>query len=336
MSSSIPPAMPNSPPPSNQPKVSVLMITYNHEKYIAEAIESVLMQKVDFPYELIVGEDCSTDGTREIVREYSRKYPEIIRAHLRERNIGARENSRQVFFASQGNYLALLEGDDYWTSPRKLQIQADLLDAHPETSICGHPCIWHYEDGSQPDAVVPELPRGFYGIENLLRGDRLSTCSVMFRRVVEDIAPECYRHLAMGDLPLFVELARRGNICLFKETMGVYRIHAGGCWSGMAVLRRERECQALYKALYDRLDVKYQPLLRKRLFECSFNLGLESFATDQPGLTRKCLRECLKFSGAFEFIPQKLWLAFKGYCWWAFVVWRRLRQVWRRPARSHT
>lgn len=318
--------MPGS-PLNNEPKVSVLMIAYNHEKYIAQAIESVLMQKTDFPYELIVGEDCSTDGTREIVREYSRKYPGIVRALLGERNIGVRENSRQVFSASLGKYIALLEGDDYWTSPRKLQIQADLLDAHPETSLCGHPCVWHYEDGSQPDTLVPDLPAGFYGVENLLRGDRLSTCSVMFRRAVEDFTPECYRHLAMGDLPLFVELALRGNICLVKETMGVYRIHAGGIWSGKAVLQRERECLAVFQAFYDRLDAKYRPLLRKRLFECSFNMGLASFTTGQPGLTRKCLRDCLKFSGAFEFIPKKLWLAFKGYCWWAFAVWQNLRRI---------
>src|ERR1017187_2565779 len=129
--------MPDSPPPNNEPKVSVLMITYNHEKYIAQAIESVLMQKTDFPYELILGEDCSTDGTREIVREYSRKHPEIVRAPPRERTLGAKENVRQIVFASRGKYIALLEGDDYWTSQEKLQLQADLLDAHPETAQFG-------------------------------------------------------------------------------------------------------------------------------------------------------------------------------------------------------
>jgi glycosyltransferase involved in cell wall biosynthesis len=326
--------MPDSPPPNTELKVSVLMITYNHEKYIAQAIESVLMQKTDFRYELIVGEDCSTDGTREIVQEYSRKYPEIVRARLSERNLGARENFLGIFGASRGKYLALLEGDDYWTSPQKLQAQADLLDAHPEASLCAHPCIWRYEDGSRPDEVVPELPAGFYGVENLLHGDRLSTCSVMFRRVLDNIKPDCYKHLAMGDLPLFVELARRGSVCLLSETMGVYRIHGGGVWSGMAAIRREKECLALYRALYDNLDAKYRPVLRKRLFECSFNLGLASFTALQPDLTRTCLSECLKFSDAFEFVPQKSWLAFKVYCRWVFVVWRRLRQALRPAARS--
>src|ERR1017187_10207934 len=105
--------MPDLPAPPATPKVSVLMITYNHEKYIAQAIESVLMQKTNFPFELVIGEDCSTDGTGAIVAEYSRKYPEIIRAHLRERNLGALENFRALFRACRGKYLALLEGDDY-------------------------------------------------------------------------------------------------------------------------------------------------------------------------------------------------------------------------------
>jgi glycosyltransferase involved in cell wall biosynthesis len=328
--------MPDSPPPNNEPKVSVLMITYNHEKYIAQAIESVLMQKTDFPYELIVGEDCSTDGTREIVLEYSRKYPQIVRAHLSERNIGAKENSRQVFFASRGKYLALLEGDDYWTSQEKLQLQADLLDAHPETALCGHRTVWHRADGSSPDRTVPDLPAGFYDVERMLHRNFLHTSSAMFRRVIEDINPECYKHLPMGDIPLFVEVAQHGNICLLDETMGVYRINAGGSWTGRPELERANHARSMYQAFYNRLDPKYRPAIREGLFHSVYCLGLASFTALQPELTRKCLRECLQLSGAFEFIPQKLWLAFKGYCWWAFVAWRRLRQVWRRPARSHT
>src|ERR1019366_1015566 len=151
--------MPDIHVPNAELKVGVLMITYNHEKFIAQALESVLMQKADFPFELVIGDDCSTDGTREIVREYSQKYPEIIRAHLRERNIGAKENFRQVFLASRGRYLALLEGDDYWTDSRKLQLLADVLDAHPETTLRGHRTIRHDEDGARPDEVAARVLR---------------------------------------------------------------------------------------------------------------------------------------------------------------------------------
>src|ERR1017187_9329084 len=321
--------MPDSRPPNNEPKVSVLMITYNHEKYIAPAIESVLMQKTDFPYELIIGEDCSTDGTREIVREYSRKHPEIVRAHLREPNLGAKENSRQIFLASRGKYIALLEGDDYWTSPEKLRIQADVLDAHPQTAICCHRSVWRYQDGSQPDRIWPEIPDGFYELEDILKRHFMNTGSVMFRRVIDD-RPAWHRPLYMGDIPLFVTLAQYGNIRLLPQTMAVYRIHAGGIWSGLDDLAKPSHNRAMFQAFYDHLDPKYRPLLRKRLFWYSYGIGIDSFTAGQLDLTRKCLRECLKLSGTFAFIPQKLWLAFKGYCWWTFVLWRRLRRIFRR------
>jgi hypothetical protein len=228
----------------------------------------------------------------------------------------------------------LLEGDDYWTSPRKLQTQADLLDAHPETSLCGHPCVWQYEAGAPPDRVPPNIPAGFYELADILERNLLHTGSAMFRRVI-DAVPDWYTPLQMGDIPLFATLAQYGNVCVLPETMGVYRLHLGGVWTGAADIRKERANQQMFQAFYDHLDPKYRPLLRKRLFACSFNLGRATFTALRPEVTRKCLRECLRLSGAFEFIPQTLWLALKGYCWWAFVAWRRLRRVWRRPARSH-
>ena len=282
------------------------------------------MQKTDFRYELLIGEDCSTDGTREIVREYSRKYPEIVHAELRESN-GARENLRRIFAASTGTYLALLEGDDYWTSPESCRSRRICSTLILRPLSAGHPCVWRREDGSLPDTVVPDLPGGFYGIENLLRGDILNTCSVMFRRVAEDVAPECYKHLAMGDLPLFVELARHGNVYLCEETMGAYRIHAGGLWSGMAAIRREREGQAVYQAFYERLD---RNTGRCSARGCSSAHSIWASRVFRPpaGVDQEMPASVLAVLRTFEYVPQKLWLAFKGYCWWSFVAWRRLRQ----------
>ena len=119
-------------------KVSVLTITYNHEKYIAQAIESVLIQEVNFDYELVIGEDCSTDKTREIVIDYQRKYPHKIRLLLNEKNLGMHRNFAQTYHACRGQYIAVLEGDDFWTSPHKLQKQVDFLDNNPDFAICFH------------------------------------------------------------------------------------------------------------------------------------------------------------------------------------------------------
>lgn len=117
------------------PVLSVHMITYNHEPYIAQAIEGVLQQKTDFPFELIIGEDCSTDCTREIVLEYQKKYPAIIRVLISEGNVGASKNGRRVYAACRGKYIAYCEGDDFWHHPLKLKKQVEYLESHPDVGL---------------------------------------------------------------------------------------------------------------------------------------------------------------------------------------------------------
>jgi glycosyltransferase involved in cell wall biosynthesis len=128
-------------------KVSVLMLTYNHEAYVAQALESVLMQQTDFAYEIVLGEDCSTDHTREIVIDFQRQFPEKLRLLLPAQNLGMHQNFMQTLNACTGKYIALLEGDDCWTSPYKLQRQADYLDRNNDFAICFHNARMCFEDG---------------------------------------------------------------------------------------------------------------------------------------------------------------------------------------------
>ena len=188
-------------------KLSVAMITYNHEQFIAQAIESVLAQKVDFEYEIVVGEDCSTDGTRAIVTDFSRRYPGRIAALLRERNLGGPRNLLGTLAACRGEYLALLEGDDYWTCTNKLQRQVDFLDAHPDWAICCSRAQVRNEhdissgalraqsgtifpvrpNGALPDqnvvGLLPVTPRaaGTYTLNDLLYENFIPTCTVVYR-----------------------------------------------------------------------------------------------------------------------------------------------------------
>src|SRR5271157_958173 len=123
------------------PLVAVFMVTYNHEQFIAQAIESVMMQKTNFPYKLFIGEDCSTDGTADICRNLKSKYKDRIELHINQKNLGASPNSNQlleVCYRSGAKYVALLEGDDYWTDKQKLQIQVAFLEANPEYGSCCH------------------------------------------------------------------------------------------------------------------------------------------------------------------------------------------------------
>jgi glycosyltransferase involved in cell wall biosynthesis len=125
------------------PLLSIVTITYNHEPFIAKTIEGVLMQQVKFPIELIIAEDCSTDGTRAICQQYAEEYPDLIRLITSDSNVGAIANERRAMLAARGKYIAFCEGDDYWTDPLKLQKQVDFLESHPDYSVTFHRCK-HY------------------------------------------------------------------------------------------------------------------------------------------------------------------------------------------------
>ena len=132
-----------------KPLLSVCLITYNHVKYIEQAIEGVMLQQVNFPWELIIADDCSTDGTREIVLRYQKKYPEIIKLILQEKNTGPTQNFMDLITYPSSKYIAYFEGDDYWTDPLKLQKQVDFLEANEDYSICFHEAMVLYEDGKE-------------------------------------------------------------------------------------------------------------------------------------------------------------------------------------------
>lgn len=127
--------------------VSVIVLTYNHERFICHALDSILMQVTDFTYEILIGDDASSDHTPDILREYQRRYPDIIKLSLLEENRGATQNAYGLLNLAQGKYIAACEGDDYWLVPDKLQKQVDFLDAHPEYIGCAHKCRIIDEDG---------------------------------------------------------------------------------------------------------------------------------------------------------------------------------------------
>jgi len=216
-------------------------MAYNLEKFVAEALDSVLMQEVDFDYDIVISEDRSTDRTREIVIEYEKKYPDKIRLILRERNLGMNENFVQTFQACHGNYIALLDADDYWTSPHKLQKQVDFLDGHPECSICFHNVNVIYEDHSvEPHPFHMEQPRYPHSrsvpkpistIEDLVSGNFLQTCSVVFRAGLFGDLPEWFCGFPTYDWPLHILNAKYGEIGYLDEILGVYRVHSAGIWS---------------------------------------------------------------------------------------------------------
>lgn len=215
-------------------KVSVALITYNHEKFIAEALESVLMQKTDFQYEIVIGDDCSSDRTREIIGDFQRNHPDKIRLLTSETNMGVKRNLAQTIMACKGDYIALLDGDDYWTAPQKLRHQVGFLDNHIGCSFCFHSVKRIYED-RRSNIFYPPGKKETYTLKDLLRHPSfVHTSSIVFRRESLGEFPSWFFHceVIIEDWALTVLIARRGCIGYIDEVMAVYRKHSGGVWSG--------------------------------------------------------------------------------------------------------
>ena len=228
-------------PVADPPRVSILVITYNQEHLISQAINSILSQEVNFSYEIVIGEDASTDRTREIVVELGKQYPDKIRVLLRnpeeadrDRRIGlaGKINYLNTLRECRGEYIAHLDGDDYFTSPHKLQRQVDFLDAHPECAICFHNVAAIYENGSAgPETLCSPEQKAITDIEELLWGNFIPACSIMFRREPLLEIPDWFLTVKMGDWPLNILKAQQGKIGYIDEVMAAYRVHAAGVWT---------------------------------------------------------------------------------------------------------
>jgi hypothetical protein len=229
------------------PRVSVAVVAYNHEQFIAQAIEGVLAQEVDFEVELLIGEDCSTDGTRSIVQEYARKYPNVIQALLPDKNLGAAKNFVSVIEACTGDFIACLEGDDFWTDSKKLARQVTFLEAHLDCASCFHNAIAFADDknNSRPDLSLHKKGNRLmcrpgtktrYAQNEFFKGFVPPTCSVMFRREAVGKLPPWFGKLSIGDLPLHVICAEHGLAGYLPEVMAAYRLHSGSSWSSKLFL----------------------------------------------------------------------------------------------------
>ncbi len=220
---------------SKNPLVSISMITYNHEKFIAQAIEGVLMQQVNFEYELVIGEDCSTDSTKDIVIGHQKKYGDKIKLILHEHNVGMQKNgvcTLNTCLNSRAKYIAVCEGDDYWTDPHKLQKQVDFLEKNPDCSACFHNVNVLYEDTKEVTHPFHLAPlKGFFCLEDVVLNNFIPTCSTMFRNQLPNPFPEWYYSMPIGDWPLHILNAEHGNYGYLNEILGVYRVHKNSMWS---------------------------------------------------------------------------------------------------------
>jgi len=216
------------------PIVSVVMITYNHEAYIEESINGVLIQECDFPVELIIADDCSPDDTESIVRNIIQAHPngDWIRYTRHKENKGMMPNFIWALQQAQGKYIALCEGDDYWIDPLKLKKQVDFLEAHPEYSFSFHDCeILNQNTGQKTlrvgNRIIDENP----DLKSVILENNAPTASIVFKNINWNKLPDWLYKIVKGDYGLVVLIAEQGKGKYFKEPMSVYRVHEGGVWS---------------------------------------------------------------------------------------------------------
>jgi len=208
-------------------KVSVSMITYNHEQYIAQAIESVLSQKTDFTFELVVADDASTDNTLRIVQEYAEKYPNIIKLKSRKVNLGLVKNALQTISDCEGEYIALLEGDDYWVDDAKLQKQADFLDSNIDCSFCFTNSVKFWEGTDKSEfSITGNIPEKFDLNYFLINNVNVSNNTKMFRRSAQPESLQTWFYeTVQWDWSLHVLHARTGLIGYLDFVSLRYRRH---------------------------------------------------------------------------------------------------------------
>ncbi|WP_445323053.1 glycosyltransferase family 2 protein [Psychrobacillus sp. FSL K6-2836] len=192
------------------------------------------MQKTNFHYEILIGEDCSTDNTREIIEEYARLYPEKIRIITSEKNVGPRQNSHRLLNHSKGKYIAECEGDDYWTDPYKLQQQVEYMESHPNCSLCFHAAeIIKAPKKSTGKQIRPYKENQVSPIEDIISGGGgfCPTGSLLYPKKFMETPPDFYWKAHVGDYPMQLILSSKGYTYYIDKGMAVYRIGVKGSWS---------------------------------------------------------------------------------------------------------
>jgi glycosyltransferase involved in cell wall biosynthesis len=239
--------------------VDVALSTYNHERFIAAAIEGVLNQKTDFTYRLIIGDDCSTDSTQSIIRGYAEMHPDLIVPVLYSKNVGPFHADRvwlKTLSLCTAKYVTLLDGDDYWTDPLKLQKQVAFLESHQECAICFHNVCVVDEDGAEisPSLCSPDQ-KEISTLADIVAGNYIPACSVMFRNKLFAKFPEVFYKVSTGDWMLHVINAQHGHIGYISDIMAAYRKHSAAFWT----MRRYTEQLAEMVRIYETIDAYLGP-----------------------------------------------------------------------------
>lgn len=286
-------------------KVSVLIMTYNHERFIRQAVDSVLNQKTNFEFEILISEDCSEDKTREIVKEYKKLFPETISLLLSDRNIKNNRIVTRGIEAAKGKYIALLDGDDYWTSSDKLQKQSDFLDKHPECTICfNNALVIDEENQKKEHNWTPDYVPDITTMKYLWQGNYIATSATMFRNGVIGNIPDWYTDFfPITDWPLHLLNAEYGKIGFINETMSVYRMHEKGMYSPYSEIKKQDETLKFYKNINRCLNYKYDKIIKSSISKYFFEWSEEYYNRNDYQNAKRCAVNYYTYRPLSKLIP---------------------------------
>lgn len=259
--------------------VSINCITYNHEKYIADALEGFLNQKTDFDFEIVIGEDCSTDNTRKIIEEYMKKYPKKIILITSEKNVGVIENERRIYESSSGKYIAVCEGDDFWIDPYKLQKQIDYMEKNKDCTLCFHNAYTVNVNRNVIGTMISkDIENRIYDCGEIAILGFIPTASKVYLKETMSNIPEWYKTAIVEDFPSQLIITSKGYAYYMKDIMSAYRtgVENSATYTLFHKLNNEKiiiENQEKLISLVDDFDIysqfKYSEKLlqRRKLYE---------------------------------------------------------------------
>ena len=251
---------------ADEVKVSVVMLTYQHAPYVSRAIDSVLEQTTAFPYELIIGDDASRDGTQEIVCAYRDRHPDRIRLILHDRNQGIEKNLQAILSRCRGELLAILEGDDFWTHPGKLRNQVLVFDASPDVALCGHRSVTVRDGEVVEGSEWPRHSRARMSVADAFSGTLFHTCTMMFRGKAVAALPPAIWSIFPLDRALQISLSQGGEVAFLAEVMAAYRIHSGGVWSGLSKAEKHETNLEFFRRILPLTSPRYRRLARQEVY----------------------------------------------------------------------
>lgn len=263
---------------NNQIVVSVQCYTYNHANYIRQCLDSLLMQKTNFNYEIIVHDDASNDGTEDIVREYASQYPNIIIPIYEEENQYQKHDytiGKKMELASRGKYVAICEGDDYWTDANKLQKQVDFLENNPNYVLCHHN-MYYETDGKKIIRDSASIPKSQTLLE-LAQQNFIQTATVLYKVPPYNLVPDSLFDRPIYAHFLFMRVCEQGDVYYMDEPMSVYRLHSGGIFSQKSFARQfEMTSDNIglmvrwYKGKNDKVLIALKKRLRRSCLQYAF------------------------------------------------------------------